>query len=1535
MRFGEVLSFRKDIFFDGAVQIDWFYNPVRTKTVAENFVFHGSEYFGVSDSGGKKLTDTVQFVHDIVMKVSDDQHVNPLSLAIAGYGTGKSHLAVTLADLLSGEDYQPDVHRTIIKNIAAIDGQKAALIAQATGRPNLVLVLNGMKDFNLNYELLRAAQRSLRLYGCSDDNLKKLNRAIETAFRFFERNASSLLGLFEEKARSFGYSQTGQELVDILRLQLGEEESAFDVINAVYNEINGNEIRWDEGVSATSVLETLLSEYCGISGPFNKIVLIFDEFGRYLEYASATTTARSGDSALQQIFECAQNAEGAIQVVNFIQSDIKSYLQRVDQTSNISRYIGRYDASDKYYLSSNLETVFANLIQRVDKDAFGRTIRPWQQGREALWNDIFKDMNRWLPTKGVWKDYSLFRQVVVEGIYPLHPLATYMLSQLSDYLQNRSSLMLLGRYVNEYENTELTPEAIPLVYPETLLSGDLFTEMLSAEEEGRQYSQHCIRYSNILRKYEDKLSDHSKMILRANLAMRILRCRIDSYEDVKHAISIFSGLDQGVIEEELVWLENEYAILGYDEHSYCFDFLEDSSGAHDFKTFFKRLRANTAFSYSVLEESKIREWADVLTPQTSNFAAKHKIKTNEWQYEQDLFSINELSEPFVQTCIEAWKAAITPDKLKGKLIWLYLNRDSASNALELACSLAKKVEGTPIVFMLLNDTEDRLNNALCDYLALQAVSEADRQKYGRHYIDKLEQTEENIKNAFDQLKKQRQRITGHGVQTLESRLAVALTDIFENVYPKVIPFDFDGFDSKQPGKARKAFCSIVRLLLSGSVNGDTIHSFPSEVRNRLEATLFHTGAFSWKVINANYQIIPPEQKNVRAVYEEIVDMLPEGNEIPLDRLIAKLVAPPYGLNDYVSVYLLFTLCANMSYCLRVVVNGAVYSIAAWRDEVIQDSKIDLGTIRKSTLKRVNAGAVADSFLRMFARIDNNVDIGQVDALSQELETLKRAENIPEALNAQYQLALNKIQEGRRIKKRWDGLKDEVNEKYGEFLDKRDVYSGLLAIQKLGGMSFYNCFSDSPYAMTEEQRNEITSQRQEIEQFVNPFLQGWILEQRCKGVESISQYRKHMERLKNLLQDVGYDTAAKQVKDRAEQELSNVENIRARQQLRSNCSDYLQNCVVKAVVPYTRLVEWKKQGEVLLGQIQKFSASLGSEAEGINKNISNRVAEVDKSIERIKKDMNDIYDDIYSVSSVEDISDMISRIQQVCQKGIPSTDIADFEELKSTLESFLTDIRALSDCQEDWEAFNIEHDELMRKYADNEYDFDVVSILEQVSAAIQDSLKKRDVDWSAKYLSKALNSRVDLLAWVDGTRMTPKYLSEETKAKFLERSKEVAERLSKAKIDDVIYSFIKLEEKEKELCFDRLIEIYQNHDTNEPNVIEATISRNKKWDLEEWVVLAKLYFENRGKTRTELADELSALSAMLVRRADILEIEHDGKYRNVNGLAMQLDRIKYIDTKGERGLSAYSELAEAAVSMYHVDREGFELIAKKCWEKYEK
>lgn len=346
MELGKILEFRRDLYFEGAVQADWFYSQEKAAKVAENFVFHGKQYFGVEDQGaGKKRIDTISLVEELTEKMSDD-HANALTLAIADYGTGKSHLAVTLGQIFSGKDYMPETYNKILSNISSIDAEAAEHIKSLTDEKNFVLVINGMRDFNLHSEILKAAQKSLKLYGLPDDGLKKLNRALETAETFFNRNAMNAITLFEEKARKFGWNETGDNLVSKIRDNLMTDEVAFDIVNAVYMEINGQEIRWDEGLSASNILEMLISEYCGINGRFEHVILLFDEFGRYLEYASGVNAAKSGDSALQQIFETAQNANGVLQVINFIQSDIKTYLQRVDQTKNISRYIGRYDASD-------------------------------------------------------------------------------------------------------------------------------------------------------------------------------------------------------------------------------------------------------------------------------------------------------------------------------------------------------------------------------------------------------------------------------------------------------------------------------------------------------------------------------------------------------------------------------------------------------------------------------------------------------------------------------------------------------------------------------------------------------------------------------------------------------------------------------------------------------------------------------------------------------------------------------------------------------------------------------------------------------------------------------------------------------------------------------------------------------------------------------------------------------------------------------------------------------------------------------------
>lgn len=1402
MRFGDILTFRKDLFFEGAVQADWFYQPEKAALVAENFVFHGSEYYGAGESQGQQATDTISFTRDITSKVYDDQPANALTLAIAGYGTGKSHLAVTLATLLSGSEYQPKTYSRIIKNIQAIDAKMASEIQNYSTRSNLVLVLNGMRDFNLHYELLKAAQKSLKLYGCDVSNLKKLNRAIETASRFFERNAVSMKGSFESFAPVYGYNETGDALITRIRENLGEDEAAFNIVNAVYENLNGHIIRWDEGVSASAILETLMSEYCGISGPFSRIIIIFDEFGRYLEFASSTTAAHSGDSALQQIFECVQNYGGDIQVINFIQADIKAYLQRVDQSTNISRYIGRYDASEKYRLSSNLETIFANLIERKDKAKFDSLVVSRLNGEEDRWKLTFESLNRWLATSGMWREYALFRKVAVEGVYPMHPLSTYMLSKLSDYLQNRSSLMLLSRYIDDLSNQDVSLDVpLPHILPETLLAGDLFTEMLSAEEEGRQVSQHCIRYNNVVRKYGDKLTEDAFKILRANLALRILRCRTTDYDDAVLGLSMFSGLEIEDVHRVLYLLENEYAVLGFDEHAACFDFLEDSSGAHDFKTFFRRLRSSITFDETIFDVVAIRELAGLIEPQSTNFASTHKIRSNEWEFEQELLPLNRLTmDEHIKVYQEKWRSATTCDKRKGRLIWLYSNNDTPEKLFDHVNSLAKSLSGMPILLMQLNDTDELLKNALCDYIALEKISDKDKDKYGRHYLDKLQQTEDAIHSSFDTLKKGRHYYSSSGIETLPGRLAVSLTQVFEDIYPKAIPFDFDGFDGKQTSKAKKAFCSIVKLVLSGQISENTVHAFQMEVRNRFDATLYINSASSWKIVNAEYQIMPPMNKEARCVYNSIVDSLPEGGELNLGDLMKKLSAPPYGMNEYASLYMIMAVFANLSYCLRALYKDVLYSISGWKDLVVGDQKIDLNAISKTIVKRINAGAVADQFTALFNRINANMDTDMVESLEQELNRLTKAEKVPDQLAAQYQLAKMKLQEGHRLIRNWNNQYETTMKLYDKLLEKTDIYAGLQCLQELTGYGFFKVFTDTSYTMSEAQQQQLKDQVATIKVTIEPYLTGYISQQKCTTVDNMSGYKGFMKKLRTLLENQGYARQAILCGEVAEKELSNKELIKERQEIRSKYNSFIRDSIPNETTQYTTLLSWRDDGTKLLNSIVKHSESIGNDAVNMQNTVNNHLNAINKQIDDIKEKMNKIYDDLYSVSSLHGVQQLIADIDRMKFYGIPEDDMKDYLEVKQVLTVFVDDVSVMIEEQNNRQRFQENFKTLYNKYVDSELEFDVLSILEGLATTIRNDLNNKDSLWSQKHLSTIPDTIVEIHNWIQDTNALPTYLSNETRTRYIEVKRKVDEELSKARVDDIVHSFSNLNEEEKKRCF---------------------------------------------------------------------------------------------------------------------------------------
>lgn len=1408
MRIGDIIAFRKDLYFEGAVQADWFYSPEKAAKVSENFVFHGKDYYGVEAKSKAKTIDTISLVRTLSQKF-DDESANPLSLAIADYGTGKSHLAVTLGQLFSGSKYMPETFETIIGNIKKIDEEAAESIRALCADSNFVLVINGMKDFNLHYEILRAAQKSLRLYGLNEDKLRNLNRTVETATLFFERNKETQIGLFEQSAALFNWRETGDALIAKIKDTLLTDDTAFEIVNNVYRQVTGKEISWDEGISARSILEMLLSEYCGLNGQFDHIVLLFDEFGRYLEYASGSDAGKSGDSALQQIFEVAQDADGALQVINFIQSDIKSYLVRVDQTRNISRYIGRYDQSDKYHISSNLETVFANLIYRNDKDAFSKHIVKWQTENESRWKEIYSQMSQWLSLNGVWANYALFRKVIVEGIYPMHPLSTFMLTQLSDYLQNRSSMTLISQYVSSVSDDSVDSD-MPLVMPEELMRGDLYQEMLSSEINGKQLSQHCIRYDNILRKQGDKLSDRSLAVLRANLIARILRFKTRDYEDAKRALLLCSGMQISELEDELELLENEYAILGFDEHAGCFDFMEDSRGAHEYKIKKKRIAANWKSNFrSMFKTAKVLELGELSEPQETSFGTNHKILTNEWKFTQELLMAEDVTVALAEEYLKIWKESRSSALPKGRLVWVYVNKDTAYDCVERLKTIAGMLQNTPILLMLLNDSEGRLANALINYDLLDQMDESIRQMFARAYSDDFSQAEDILRNEFEVLRKQRLCISFDEVRPLKKRLQVSLTDVFEAIYPKAISFNFDGLltaSNNFTGKGSQYFCQIVKMLLSNNVNYDTIHDFTSDVRSKITAVLMETSATSWKCISSNYAMMPPAEPRARSVYEDAVAQLNTEKQYDCGNFFEKYCYPPYGLSEEAAIMMLSVILANHSYCVRVFFNDSQNSIIRWKDEVIiKDKKINIDLIKSSRLILIDTNVVEARFQQLFNRLDATTELDAIIRLQREIQQYADDNGVPEALEVNYKLAKSKFEAAARSRKDWSEQIGKVDDELESAEERGNVYNALTALELIDEIPLYSIFNENGFTMSDEYRERLNLLSSQAHSLINEYFEAWLEGTiHCKSVEAMTQFEKHVIRCNEKLLKFGFTTYARQLTAKGESELAKKDEIRSRQELLADGQKYMSAYRSTSLKNYTDILDMLSKANGLLERLAKFEKSLGNDAKKLHSQLDECVKKLTEAKQKIQTDMENIWEDLANAQSQEDIESILSCIALIMNYRIPARDLQDFEDLKETLDTFIADVSELQSAVNDRSKLEKAITTLREKYAGSEMDFDVDTVLKDVIKSAEEAIDTKEHIWRQNHLTLGDRTRATIHTWKESTRILPAYLSQATIQAVETMRIEADQLISEAMIEDVVFYFKKLNAEERKHCLELLL-----------------------------------------------------------------------------------------------------------------------------------
>lgn len=268
-------------------------------------------------------------------------------------------------------------------------------------------------------------------------------------------------------------------------------------------------------------------------------------------------------------------------------------------------------------------------------------------------------------------------------------------------------------------------------------------------------------------------------------------------------------------------------------------------------------------------------------------------------------------------------------------------------------------------------------------------------------------------------------------------------------------------------------------------------------------------------------------------------------------------------------------------------------------------------------------------------------------------------------------------------------------------------------------------------------------------------------------------------------------------------MSNIDEIRSRQELRVDCEKFLKESQITRYVTYVNVCIYLKSGKELQARIEKYGMSLGKDAQKIQENINDRVAALEKNHNRTMQDMSDIWDDLYEVKTADDVEILIDNIASVLQKGISDTDRVDFEELQKDLSELLNDINEIKRVINSRSEFKKISENLINKYKQSEFDFEVLPIIQKVILDMKNKMNAREQEWINSVLTLGNKSRKAVHKWKEKIAYLPEYLSEETIEKVKLIDKEADEIISEGKIEDVIFYFDKLDDIEKSECIQKL------------------------------------------------------------------------------------------------------------------------------------
>lgn len=1410
-RLGDIIRFRDDKLFQGAVDISWFSRDRnKSQAAAASFVFHGPRYHGVRQEGyhEHKLTDTATFACSILTQACGKGE-QPFKMAVAGYGTGKSHLSLALAELLHAPE--SGAGQAVLEGINSADkdlGQECRILLNEQSKPSLVITLNGMREFPLMSEITHRVIEVLHADGNDTSPIENVRPRFARAARLMETLNQQLT---DEICQEAGYLNL-ESLVFALKEE--QNETAYKAV-AQYLEKAGLSLDASQNGSLPNLFQILEENYCGLGSPYKSIVIIFDEFGKYLEFALSKPYI-AGSTALQELYEAVQSSSNHVCFIGFIQYELSAYLERLnaEYLSEAKRYISRYDSAEKVYLSTNIETLIANIIEKKNLEYiekhFLNSEKNLIENTQFYLNHFFeKSKNSY-----TWNNKNIFYRVICQGCWPLSPFALWFIYDLASggrQLQGRSALLLLKELFSNLADTPL--DALPSkgIPATSLLNASLKEELINSERDGRQGAI-ANAFETVLNRHRDRLNESSLTILKAIVIAAKLIMKADSRDDAIQGISLLSGISVDVVKKELQNLQFELNLVDWNEALFCFDILSDAIPKTQFLNFLHQRRLN---EYDISKQSKlfpstIDRLTDLLSAEIeTNFGESHNIKTREWRFIPKKTNLNFIN-PILNETLAEWLQRTEYDEAKGTTIFCYVGQDIGLEEIlsmlrkELRSSLKQKqLQSAPVFIVLLYDADNKLGTILAEYDILQKLSKAEKEKFTNLIPSHEEYLRKHAEKIVYELIKQRYWVSPLGGEQ-HRRLTSVGNELFETIYKDALPFSMDGFATTS-GNGRTTAYSFAQQLFYNNLSFDDIQSMATREKNRAIA-LFKN---DWNIFSSSGKI----QKNpaiLQKFFRQWDTKCQEG--LSVSDIFTNLTKPPFGMNNMSALLLIGVYVASRYDNIHIITDENPLSARQWADLLFSGKRKQITPQFFKAARIFISEGNTEKWSEFLDEWESCLTYEDLCTFPERAKDLKKQYPITKAEDIELYLRLEqKSESARKEISKFSKLEDKAESQLEEA--ERKGRTDLLLFCTANFAKLLTIVESAPECWPAEYGPKFERRFGQMRQELIARLPEWLesLAPSTDTPEAIATFKGRMEDYRGKLIAIKLEEDANQLKSITQKACHNVEVLATYRAKMRDVQNWLEQHIK---IPSDLGIGSLRNEQSLAKDFAKALSTIARNKplEGLS-DLRERLSEHQKNLEvRIKslhRRMSEVLNP--SLQSLTDIEELHSELSKL-EKLFSGQDAQDLADLKNTLSWTLSSWKTLcsdNSLDSDLLAKRLDsfQDELNQRIDDYELGLDAAAIYSMLATDIEEDRKKRSALWLEGAIRKcghipdlSTDEATSRYSWLQGP---PVYLTEEDRKGVAQLRDQLEKHLAKQKIAWLLEEFGKLPKEQQKEFFDRL------------------------------------------------------------------------------------------------------------------------------------